>query len=255
MPFTNMMLRLFILLALLWPGVSWAAVVSTGTPQDFVNVANTGTQGMTVPADAEFMACGVVGFISAVSPFSGNGATALTIGGASMTYIGGDSDTSKMTGGIFYKVLPATGAQTLAWDWTGTSAMEGGTHFACRYYKGINTGGAVRNTNATQQAASPHTSGTLTASSGDLIIAYSWQFVSSANRTFTWTGATEVAAFANNGEVDDSWAEASPTGNQTVSTSVSESSDGGIGAIVLIAAGGGGGSSTPMRLPLLQVGP
>lgn len=239
-------------LALLLPSVSWGAVVSTGTPDAFADPANTSTHGMTVPADAELIACGVVGYISGVSPYSGG---TLTIGGSSMTYIGGDSDPSKMTGGIFYKVQPATGSQTLAWDWAGTNTMEGGTNFDCRYYKGINTGGAVRSTNATQQAASPHTSGTLTASSGDLIIAYSWQFVPTVNATFTWTGATEQFAYTvTAGEVDYSWAEASPTGNQTVSTSVSSSSDGGIGAIVLIASGGGGGGSTARTLTLMGVG-
>lgn len=224
------------------------AITRTGSIIEFhavVDGANSGTENVTVPADAEIMIVGVVGYITGVSPFSGG---TLTIAGASMTYIGGDADVSKMTGGMFYKVLPATGAQTLAWDWAGTNTMEGGTHFVYAFYKGINTSGAIRDDDATQQASSPHTSNTLTAQSGDLIVAYSWQFVSSTDATFTWTGATEQSAFTNLGQVDDSWAEASPTGNQTVSTSVSESSDGGIAAIVLIAASAGPGSGSDTSL-------
>lgn len=225
------------------------AITATGSASNFYDTfnLNAGSTSISIPADAEILIVGVVGFITGVSPFSGG---TLTIGGAAMTYVtGGDADTGKMSGGQFYKVLPATGTQTLAWDWTGASAMEGGTLFTWRSYKGINTSGAIRDTDATQQASSPHTSGTLTAQSGDMIVAYSWQYVPGSDATFSWTGATEAIGYANGSghEVDDSLAEASPTGNQTVSTSVSSSSDGGISAIVLIASGGsspGAGSDT-----------
>jgi len=246
-----MMLRLLILLALCWPSASWAAITRTGSFSTEAHVTNTGSFSVTVPADAEIMVLGVTGFQSTASYFSSG---SVTVGGAAMTAVGFDSDTTKFQGSLFYKVLPATGTQTVAFDWAGTTAPEFGVIFVYAFYKGIDTASTIRSSNGAQQATNPHATSTLTAQSGDLIVAWMAQFTASES-TVTWTGATEVQAVTAISQTDGSWAEASPTGNQTVSASGSDNQDGGVGAIVLKPAGGGGGGSTSRNFLLLGVGP
>jgi hypothetical protein len=165
-----------------------------------------------------------------------------------------DTDNTKFMGALFYWTLPSTGTQTLAWDWAGANAASDGAVFTYGSYKGIDTASPIRSSNGAQQAANPHATSTLTAQSGDLIVACMSQFAN-AESTVTWTGATEILGITKVGGADGSWAEASPTGNQTVSASGSDNQDGGVAAIVLKAAGGGGGGGTASRLSLMGVGP
>jgi hypothetical protein len=93
--------------------------------------------------------------------------------------------------------------------------------------------------------SNPHATGTLTAQSGDLAVAFVFQFVIS-NTTFTWANATEVTEFAKVGDyADGALAEATPTGNLTIAASGAENQDGGICALTLA----GGGSSSPPPPP------
>lgn len=172
----------------------------------------------------------------------------MTIGGNAMTAVAADGDTSAFMGALFYVFNPPTGSQTLAWDWVGTSPPVDGGLFAWGAYKDLDTSG-IRSSSGTQQAGNPHTTGTLTAQSGDLIVAFAEQFTVSDD-TFTWTSATRISEFTAFDRGDASWAEASPTGNQTVSASSSSSSDGGIVAIVLKPAAGGSASLVVPRNPM-----
>jgi len=245
-----MMLRLVLVLLLLWPTALWAAPVRSGSITQDAFSANSGTTSVSVAADAEFFAVCLSGFENTASFFS---AGTLTLGGTARTgVVAFDADTTKFQGALFYWTLPATGTQTLAWDWAGANAAQEGALFAYGSYKGIDTASPIRSSNGAQQATNPHATSTLTAQSGDLIVACMTQFAN-VESTVTWTGATEVVGFTKVGGADGSWAEASPTGNQTVSASGSDNQDGGIGAIVLKAPGGGGGG-TAKTMMLLGVG-
>jgi hypothetical protein len=194
------------------------------------------------------MIVGVGGYDGTAGWFT-NGS--VTIGGAAMTAIsGGDASTSAFMGAMFYKVLPPTGTQTFAWDLQGTNVPADGNYWVWAFYKGIDTASPIRDSDASQQAGNPHTSKTLTAIAGDLIVAFMWQF-STVESTITWTGATEVQALTRTVQTDGSWAHTSPSGNQTVSASASDNQDGGVAAIVLKAAGGGGGAKKRMLAGLL----
>lgn len=237
------------LLLLLWTALSWpqglptpgpgvkgyaagGGVVRTGTPTTTAtSTANTGSISITIPSDANFLLCEVNGYSSTSTYFSTG---SMTIAGAAMTLIGGGDSNSAYMGIIAYKVSPTTGTQTLAWDWLGTTA-GGETHvFSCAFYKGVNTSTPVRSSSCTQSASGPHTSGTLTAVSGDLLVAWSWSSVSSEN-TFTFTSATKIQDFTKtSANSDTALAETAPTGNQTVACSNSpDNFDGGICGIVL----------------------
>lgn len=222
------------------------AIVRTGSVSTFEFSENAHSTAVTVPADAEFCFVGVTGYdLGPTASYFSSGT--LTLGGQAMTAIAGDGNSGMFMGAVFYKTLPLTGSQTLAWDWAGTSNAGNGVMFLVAFYKGLDTASPIRSQDAGQQAANPHATGTLTALSGDLIVAWMWQFAS-ADSTITWTGATEVQAVTPTLNADGSLAEASPTGNQTVSASGSDNQDGGIVAIVLTPAGGGGGGAKKRML-------
>jgi hypothetical protein len=208
--------------------------VRTGTPTQYdLGVANTGSTTITVPADATFAVCGVTGFLATANLFTG-AAGSLKLATVNFTNVaGGDSNTGMYLGGLFYLANPATGSQTVAWDWGGTTALTNGANLVCSFYKQVNGSTPVRSTSCTQAPSNPRTTATLTAVTGDLLVAFPWAYAGT-DSTFTFTGATAVAQFFpfNNG--DQAVGEGSPTGNQTVSASQStENNDGGICGIVL----------------------
>jgi hypothetical protein len=240
------LVQLLLALGLLLPSLAWAVPVRTGTPL-MVEIGrnNTGSTSVTVPADAQLMVCTTSGYKDSVGFFSGG---SLKIGGQAMTLVpGGDATTAAWQGVMGYKVAPPTGAQALAWAWAGTGQATDRGGIMCAYYKNIATASPVRSTSCTQSPSNPHTTGTLTAQSGDLAIAFVFQFVNGGtDTTFTWTGATEVTEFARVSDfADGALAEAAPTSNLTIAASGAQNQDGGICALVLA----GGGSPPPPPPP------
>lgn len=210
------------------------AVTRIGGIARLTNTSNSGSAPITVPPDAEIIVVGVSGYQDSAGFFStGN----VTLNGVAMKVVPADADTSAFMGSLFYLVSPATGTQTLAWDWAGTTAPNDGVLFAYGFYKGINKTSPIRASSGIQQQGNPHAITALTAQSGDLIVAMAEQFTFGTDLTFSWTGAKEVQSLTNFGTADGSWAEASPTGSQAVSATTNASSDGGIMAIVLKPAG------------------
>lgn len=226
-------------------GGGTVAPTRTGSVSSFTNANNSGSTSITIPADATMLIVGVTGYLGTANYFSGG---SMTIGGNAMTAVAADGDTGAFMGALFYVFNPPTGSQTLAWDWVGTSPPVDGCLFAWGAYKDLDTSG-IRSSSGTQQAENPHTTGTLTAQSGDLIVAFAEQYVY-LEGTFTWTSATGISEFTGFDHADASWAEASPTGNQTVSASCSYDSDGGIMAIVLKPAAGGSASLVVPHHPM-----
>jgi hypothetical protein len=215
-----------------------------------LGTANTGSTSVTVPSGAEIALCQVDGYITETTYFTGG---TLTIGGQSMTAVaGGDTGTSGWQQALWTRVLAPSlsGAQTVAWDWAGTSALDNDATLTCVFYQGIDTASAVRSSTCVQASDSPYTTGTLTAQTGDLLVAMVTAFAGSET-TFTWTSATKIEDFAQQGGNlgDGSLAEAAPTGNQTVSAASTVADDGGICAVVLKPAAAA--QAGPRRRPLL----
>ena len=119
----------------------------------------------------------------------------MTIAGAAMTMItGGDSNSGAWMAVGAYKLLPATGSQT--WRGIGwarrTRAIR--RRLCAHGIKGSTLSTPVRTSLCNRSAANPHSTGSLTAVTGDLAVIYVTQFAPS-DTTFTWTGATEVSEF------------------------------------------------------------
>lgn len=216
------------------------------------STANSGTVAITVPADATLAVLMLSGYNGTTNYFTGG--TDPTINSVTMSQITGtDGDTGKWMGAIFYLVNPATGSQTLAWDWAGTGTGDQANIFVMAYYKGVDTADLVRDTFGGQFGNNPYASDTLTAASGDLIIACASGFFDGAE-SHSWTGATTVASFNPNAYANLVFAEASPTGDQSV-TYTGNMNDGALGCLVLKADAGGGGGGLVSSLCLLGVGP
>ena len=204
-----------------------------------IDRSDAGSTTVTVPADAQMMVCTTSGFRNSIGYFSGG---SLRIGGQAMTLVqGGDASTAAWQGVMGYKVVPPTGARSLSWNWAGTSSATDRGGIMCAYYKDIDTASAVRSTSCTQSSSNPHTTGSIAAQTGDLAVAFVFQFVNpGTDTTFTWTGATEVTEFARVADfADGALAEARPSANLTIAASGAQNQDGGICGMVVRPAGGG----------------
>src|ERR1041384_6405688 len=179
-----------LLIVTMWISAGHAVPVSTGTPVKVVGAIgpNTGSASVTVPSDAQLMVCSVTGFSNTSGYFSGG---SLTIAGAAMTVVtGGDAKTGLWESALWYKVSPATGSQTLAWDWVGTADADASSSIACAWYKSLDTASPVRSSLCAQSSGSPYATGTMTAQSGDLAVAFVAAFATSADQTFSFVNAT-----------------------------------------------------------------
>src|SRR5882724_6301485 len=196
------------------------AIVQTGSVLQFpaLGGGNTGTVSttITVPADAELVVVGWSGFSSTANFFQGGGMT-FTKGGAdtAMTVVAGTTVNS-WTGGMFYLVSPDTGSnKTLKWDWIGTGAATN-TESLCSvtFWKGLDTASPVRGTGFGNDGAGtpPYTTGTITAASGDLIIAWTVSSASAEGTADTWSNLSTLSQITATLPADAAWATGSPSG-------------------------------------------
>lgn len=232
------------------------AVTQTGsTTQYTIGNANTGTVSttITVPADAEFVVVGITHYSSTVSTILSNGSMTFTKGGVDTAMTSattdGDSTTSAMMVAMYYMALPDTGSnKTLKWDWAGAGTLSQASGLvSVTFWKGVDTASPIRSVSGTQSTALPYVTATLTAVSGDLVIAYAGAFYTGPTEgsVATWSSLTSLSqltgvAFAGNSSCDGAWATTSPSGNLAVGASTSSLwEDGGIIAIVVKAGASG----------------
>ena len=199
------------------------AIVQTGSVLQFPGPGstNTGTVSttITVPSDAELVVVGWSGYSSTANFFS-TGSMTFTKGAVdtAMTAVsGGDSNTSFWNAAYFYLVLPDTGSnKTLKWDWLGTAgATDPGSLCSVTFWKGIDTASPVRGTGGGQAGGVPYTSGTITAATGDLIIAWVAATVSGEGSVDSWSNLSLLSQVTASTSADGAWATGSPSGNKS----------------------------------------
>lgn len=221
------------------------AITQAGTTLQFPGLGsgNSGTVSttITVPADAEFVVVGWSGF-SAFANFFSAGSMTFTKGGVdtAMTSAGiglGDSTAGEWDAAVFYLALPDTGAnKTLKWDWSGAGAADAAASLcSITFWKDIDTASPVRDAKAGHGTNTPYTTGTLTALSGDLIVAWVGAADNGSEGTIdSWSNLTLLTQIAKSSDADGAWATGSPTGDTTVAASTDTNiDDGSIVAIVL----------------------
>lgn len=236
------------------------AITQAGSVLRFtMGTANTGTvsSAVTVPTDAEIALVGVTGYRGVANYFSAGGMT-LTKGGAdtamtvAITGAGsGDNSTSAYMSALFWMVFPDTGSsKVLKWDWSGTTSSDEPALVSVTFWKGVDTADPVRYARGAQSNSAPLSTPTLTASSGDLIVAWVGGYASAAEGTIdTWSNLTELSEVVRNTPSDGAWATTSPTGNTTVgmSTDTNFSDLSIIGIVLKPAAAAAAGSLVPQR--------
>lgn len=230
-------MKRLLVVALLLASPGWAAISRIGSLTEIQSSANSGSQAISVPADAQMILVGVSGYYGSANYFTGG---SVTLNGAALTAAsaGSNSSTSYFMGGLFYRFSPSTGTQTLAWDWPGTAAPASGVVIVYGFYKGIDTT-AVRDADGKQGQAASYSTKTLAAQSGDMIVAWG-HIYGNGSIGIDWTNALKVADFEASGQYRNAagtWAEATPTGNVAVSYAHSGGDDGGISAIVVKPSG------------------
>lgn len=235
-----------------------AAIAQTGSNTEFnISTANSGTVSstITVPADAEMVIVGISGYQSSANYFSA-GSMTFTKGGidTAMTSAGGggDSDNAAFYSAMFYMVSPDTGSnKTLKWNWLGSSTATDAPVISVTFWKGINTSTPVRGSGGGQNASgTPYTSSSITAQSGDTIVAWAGGYVVGEGTINTWSNLSLLAQVTHYNNADGAWATGTPSGNTTVAASTNTNyQDGGIIAISLIPAAAGTPTDTPTLTP------
>src|SRR5262245_36170183 len=226
------------------------AITQTGSISTLnTSTANSGTASstLTVPADAELVIVSVGTWQNVANYITGGGLT-FTKGGVDTAMTAGSNLGNAVTTGgfysaLFYLVSPDTGTnKTLKWDFSGSSTANEVTQFSVTYWKGINLASPVRDTSGAQSIGLPCNTGTMTAQTGDLIVAFSGFFsTGGANGSVnSWTNLTTLGQLTNTSNTDGAWATTSPTGNTSVGALTGTTwEDGSIVALVLKPAGGG----------------
>lgn len=197
------------------------SVERTGSVFEIHSASNTGSQSVTVPADATLMVVGVVAATSETITNFLDGAS-LSLDGASLS--NGrmdDNDYNYILTGVFYKASPATGNKTFAWNFGGTANSPVGNHIFIAFYKGVDTSNPIRSAGGEQDDDANATTGSLTAASGDALFGVAGAFRSPTNATnITWSNAIELDDDEYNG-IRGACAEAFPAGNVTVTATQS----------------------------------
>jgi len=244
--FTSIILVVAIIVV--FPIKTSAAVTQTGSASAFnITTANTGTVSttITVPSDATMVVVGVSGFRAEATFLSGGNMT-FTKGGVDTTMrkgSGGDSGTSSFQSAIFYLESPDTGSnKTLKWDWQGTNTASNAPIIEVIFFTGTDVSATpVRGTaGGINTSDTPYTSGTITAQSGDLIVAAIAGFAGTSEGTCaSYTNlSTTIVQYTRFGSADGALASGSPSGNTTVSCATDTNwADGGIVGISIKSSG------------------
>jgi hypothetical protein len=213
-----------------------AAVTRTGNVTNHQpGNGNTGSTGITVPADAELMVVAAAAFANANNYYSGG---TITLGGNALS-VGFDADdtTVGQQGVLYYlDVRALTGSQTLAWDWSGAGTSFCSQNIDYAFYNGVDMNAPIRDSGGQGPSGSgPFTTGSMNAISGDMVAA---AMSATDNTTLSWTNATQVRSDATDCN-RTYYAEAAPAGDTTVSANITAGdSDGGLMAVVMKAASG-----------------
>jgi hypothetical protein len=198
-----------------------------------IDVSGNSSQSITIPSDAEIVLAYGAGYWT--NP-SGLPNPAFTLSGTAMTRIvavAADVPDNDETW-VEYRVNPATGSQTLAWDFTNANAYGA---IVVVFYKGINTSSPIRSSQG-QNSAGTGSGETisitgLTYQSGDMIVGGATSDAVAA--TMTSNGQTAIASAGQTVYV--AVGEKANTGDFTATSAIY----GSLVAVVLAKADTGGG--------------
>ena len=134
------LIALILMLLLCFPDCGTSAPVTrTGTVTTITSTLQSSSQSVTVPADATLAVVMASLWRNATNWIAAN---PVTLGGVNLTTLQRtDEQTGNEHAWLGYLVNPATGSQTLAWNW-GAAPTEG-VNIAVVFYKGVVTSNPV----------------------------------------------------------------------------------------------------------------
>jgi hypothetical protein len=204
----------------------------------------TVTPDITVPSDADILILCVHGWVDTTYTFTEDTSGIAVEGTACpIEETVGNASASDYQGALFVADVSALrGATDVTLTWAWKSGLTEPVRLVYGFYKGVDLSSfpssAYRDLDGAQDAdvsdgvATP----SLTAASGDLIVAWAWGYHEGGSSAPTWTSpmATVTNYLTTYGTAVGSWAEGSPTGNMAPAiTAWSGNTDGGMSAIVL----------------------
>jgi len=189
--------------------------------------AGTVSTAINVPANATMAVGCISGWKGFTNNYFSDGAMTFTKGGVDTAMVPvqstprADTTAANHNAAMFYLPLPDTGTgKTWKWDWVGTSSTDRSTVFSIIFLKDVDTSSPVRGNGGGQATALPVNTGTITALSGDLIVAFVGISLAAAATEATidsWSNATLLSQVAQDFNFSDAaWATALPSGNTTV---------------------------------------
>lgn len=222
-------------------------VESTGTLVKIESTANSGSQSITVPADAEIMILGIQG-----SPADGLiSEGSFTIGGSGLSLVIENYDVL-INRAIYSKSSPSTGSQTFAWDLLDENDNPGIVYYI-RFYKVVSgTGSTAAGEVVLEDSIN---TGEMTAASGDAVFAMAYGYWDPLPDGIAWTNATELDD-SEYGILRNSCAEAILSGNVTITATPTITTPGEmfVGIIAVVIQKSGEVTYTPHFLSMLGVG-
>lgn len=169
------------------------AVIQTGSAVHLESTDNSNSQMVTVPSDAEIAVLLCTGYSGGAYFYGGT----VTLGGSSMiqqvsTDVNDPAVPSHGEGftAIYTITNPATGSQSLAWDWYGSSAAGEGINSYLVFYKNVDTSDAIRDSGLSVASDTDITG--LDAESGDMMVGVIYCYVNLP--VVTDNGQTQIAA-------------------------------------------------------------
>jgi hypothetical protein len=170
------------------------AVTRTGSSASIHSSANSGSQSISVPSDAEIFMLAVVGCVTTIGKFATD--AVITLNSVELTCLVSNDFVDNFVA-IYYLVNPPTGTQTLAWDFDGSSTFLDGGHLHYATYKGINTKCPFRHADGDGTFSEIASNSylilpSLYCLSGDAIFVAAYAYDANLPTGVTWTNATTL---------------------------------------------------------------
>ena len=163
------------------------SVQRTGEVTTINSYSASDSTSINVPADAELAVFAAAHYDST----NNDDLASASLGGSGMTIERQDSsDGNDGYTSMAFLANPSAGSQTLSWTWD--SIREDGAVIFVAFYKNVDTSGdPIRDAGGEQQGDYNATTGSLTMSDGDMMVAVAFNYYD--YQDLLWTNATEIA--------------------------------------------------------------
>ena len=149
--------------------------------------ADSGSQSITVPSDADFAAIGIAGWTGGSRPLMPY--TTASIAGVNSVSVQSNNNNSFEKIDLRRLAAPAVGSQTFAWDAGGSGAISEGALFMIAFFKGVDQASPIIGSG--QSTLTSDVTGLGAAGAGDMMVGMSSSYDTAV--TVTGSGQTSLS--------------------------------------------------------------